>query len=227
MTTKLDYYDILGILVPGILLMCWIPVCFPGTICLVEFPSLPNGFDVLALTALAVFVGHVVQACASMAEPILYWTWCGRPSDRALRDGLGSRYFPPETARRIREKLEPAVGPEATASSMFLFAMHRAEGASQGRVSRFNSLYAYHRGLFVLLVVATLMLLGSIFWGCAASWGGLTRLVVFGSMALLCLLAWHRTKQRAFYYVREVLLAAESRIDEAKTTTTSVRKEGS
>lgn len=216
MSTKLDYYDILGILLPGVLLLCWTLVCFPDLGQLGKGSVLPTGFDVLALTVLSIFAGHVVQAVASIFEPLLYASWKGRPSDRALTEGLGNRYLPKETARRIRTKLEEAVESSATEHSIFLFAMQQAQSPKDTRASRFNSIYAYHRGLLLSLVCAIPIFAASALWGAVATWSSSLRLTTSVLLVLLTFLFWHRAKQRAYYFVRETLLTAEQVLDSTK-----------
>ncbi len=214
MVQKFDYYDLLGIVVPGTLLICWVPVCFPQITSLFHSIGFPEAFAVLALIALAFLVGQLVQAVASIIEPLLYWTWGGRPSDRALRVGLG-RYLPSETASRVRACLERAVQSDADDHSLFLFAIQRSDAAGVGRASRFNCLYAYHRGLFVLMLAATLLFGGSIQWGAASQLGGGLPWVFVAVLVGLSGLVWHRAKQRAMYYVREVLLSAERALEQS------------
>ena len=217
-TDKLDYYDLLGSLIPGILLVTWVPICFPDTMKTFGAARFPEAFTVVAALAAAIFFGQIVQALGSVVEPVLYWSWRGRPSDRALSSGLG-RYFPSDAALRIRAKLTARVGPEASNGSLFLYAMQLSDAAQIGRSARFNGLYAYHRSLMVLTLIGILMTLASRFsgqmatWSCWHAWG----LVL--AMCLLALLAWHRARQRAFYYVREVLLTAEKVMDERKLET--------
>lgn len=85
---KFEFYDILGILVPGVLLAYVFLVCFPGAAALVP-PKMSDALNTIAFSAMAIFVGQLVQAVASMLEGPLYKTWGGRPSERALRSGLG------------------------------------------------------------------------------------------------------------------------------------------
>lgn len=212
MTDKIDIYDTIGILVPGILLVCIIPVAFPNVVSWVAPAKLPDTFAFIGLVALSFFLGNLMQALASAVEPFLYWTWGGRPSERALREGLGDRFFPPDSAKRIRTKLVEAVGNKASDRSLFLFAMQRAESCGSVRVSRFNALYGYHRLLFVLTGLSLGLFVFS-FWGGLAA--RLTWQANFASITLLLLLLilfWHRARQRGYYYVREVLLCAEQNI---------------
>jgi len=215
MHDKFNYYDLLSMLVPGTLLVGSVPFLFPSITSPASHVGIPDAFVVVLLTAVAVFLGQAVQAVASLVEPVLYWTWRGRPSDRALENGI-PRYLPADAAKRIRRKLQQWVGSDATNHALFLFAMQQADGADVGRARRFNSLYAYHRGLVVLLVILMVMLSLSAKWGRAAAWDWGTQLASFAALALLVLLMWHRARQRANYYVREVLHIAERLYEEWK-----------
>jgi hypothetical protein len=168
-----------------------------------------EAIGVIVFLAAAFFAGQVVQALGSIVEKPLFWTWGGEPSARALQDGLGRRYLPQDAAVRIKAKLSAEVGPAATDRSLFLYAMQCTDSAGVGRAPRFNSLYAYHRALFVLVLTMALLLLASFKWGSAAGWPASTQNIVLYGLICLILLVWHRAKQRAFYYVREVLLTAE------------------
>ncbi len=208
MTDKLDIYDLLGVVVPGTLTVLLAMVLFPALPARVAAMKLPDGFVVVGWVALSVFAGHVVQAVASLAEPILHWSWGGSPAERALSKGLGKRYLPTDAAGRLRGKLVAAVGADASDTSLFHFAMQRTEGS--GRGARFNYLYAYHRTLCILSVIATIIL--PVVAHRSSSWTVVLQVAVFA--VLVSVLMWHRAKQRSFYYVREVLLTAERLLDE-------------
>jgi len=219
MNEKLDIYDILSTLVLGILAVCWIPICFPDLLA-IKAPKYPDAFAVLALSASALFAGQLIQAMASSLEPLLYQTFGGRPSDIALDKGLGDRYLSAKTATRVKEKLKVAIGEdEADNQRIFFFAMQKSEGAGIGRAARFNGLYAYHRGLLVLMLFVICALLASAQWGAAASWPASQTVPLYMVSIALLVLFWFRAKQRAYYYVREVLLTAERVVDEKIATT--------
>jgi hypothetical protein len=213
LTEKFDFYDILGIFVPGVLALCLLVIAFPDIVTLAPNVAFPEAFLVLALTAAALFLGQLIQSLSSLLEPLLNWTWGGSASNRALTTGLGDRYLPRETGKRIREKLSGRVGSGASNRSLFLFAMQLAETSTNPRVGKFNGLYAYHRALCILMLVATILGLGSMKWGGAAFWPTSTKTTVLSVEILLLVLTWYRAKQRGFYYVREVLFSAERTID--------------
>jgi len=213
MTAKLDLYDILSALVPGLILVSWIPVCFPVLLA-IPAPHFPDAFAVLALTAVALALGQLVQALASAIEPVLNWSWGGRPSELALKKGLGDRYLPHVAAQRIRESLAAAMGGEPSERHIFLYAMNQTDSAGHGRAARFNELYAYHRSLLVLALLLAVALAASATWGSAATLNVGVRRAAVGGFVLLVPLVWQRTRQRAYYYVREVLLTAERGVDQ-------------
>ncbi len=78
MTNKIDFYDILGFLIPGTLLVCWVPICFPSISSMASALKFPSAFAVIALTALSVMLGHLMQAVEeSIIEPAIQRTWGG------------------------------------------------------------------------------------------------------------------------------------------------------
>src|SRR5215213_3020257 len=105
MIERFEYYDLLGVAVPGVLLAYWIPVCFPAVTRVLGTSDLPEAVDVIGFAAVAIFLGHLLQAIASSLEELLYRSWGGTPSDRALTVGLGGRYISAATGTRIREQL--------------------------------------------------------------------------------------------------------------------------
>lgn len=212
MFEKFEIYDVLGVLVPGVLVVCSVPLAFPFVAQGIGGTPLPEGFSLIGLTAAGVFAGFLVQAIASVAETLLFWTWGGRPSERALDKGLGDRYLPAASGARIRARLSAVAEPNASSRSLFLIAMQRAESCGSARVSRFNALYAYHRALVVLAALALVLFVVSFHGGLASRLSPRQDAWIIVILALLLVLFWHRTKQRGFYYVREVLLCAEKHL---------------
>ena len=213
MTEKFEIYDVIGVLVPGTLMVCVVPIFFRAFIPLVWGVKFPDAFAVIALTALAILAGHFIQAVASLIEPAVYKTWGGRPSDNVFTAGLGDRYLTLALAKKLREKLAAAYGASLDDRSIFQKAMQRAEDAG-GRVPRFNALYAYHRAVLTLTAMVIVLFLLSFFGGLARSLSWCKNVIILVSLALFLLLAWHRAKQRGIYYVKEVLLRAEHALEE-------------
>jgi hypothetical protein len=222
MADKFDYYDILSTIVPGTIMLCWIPICF-SSLLTVKGPKYPDAFAVLALTILALLIGQIIDAIASLFEPLLFRTFGGKPSDLLLSaqglDGKYAFYMGGDALKRIKAKLVQAVGLEASDSSLFQYAIQRTDAVNAGRVSRFNSLYAYHRSLVILLVLLLSLFVISLRLGTATTWTPLGAFLLIMALAAILLLAWKRAKQRAFYYAREVLYTIERVLDEKAPAT--------
>ena len=213
MVEKFEFYDVLGILVPGTLMVALTLIFFPALSASAINVKFPDGFAVICLVALSVFAGNLVQAISSLIEPIVDRTWGGRMSEQGLLHGFGDRYLPTDTVSRIRGKLASILGSNVPNRSLFLFAMQKAETSENSRVARFNALYAYNRAILCLTLIAVGLLGLSMACGVAAYWSAYERAIALGVGVLLLLITWNRTRQRAIYYVREVLLTAERIID--------------
>lgn len=209
MLEKIDYYDALGVLLPGTLMVAWVPICFP-TILLIRVPEYPDLFVGLVLVALAIVVGQLVQAIASMLEPLLWATWGGMHSHRAMKGQL-PRCLPTAEVERIKVRLAAYARGNTSDGALFRCAMQLADGAAVGRVAKFNALYAYHRNLAATgFLCLALFIASAAFHGAAA---GLSRgMVIAGTAAAVAVTAilWNRARQRSMYYVTEVLMTAEN-----------------
>jgi hypothetical protein len=220
MVEKFEIYDLLGIIVPGTLLIGLTLILFPVLSAPASNVKLPEGFTVICLVALSVFAGNLVQAISSLIEPLIENTWGGRMSEKGLSRGLGDRYLPTDTAARIRNKLVSVLGTNSKDRSLFLFALQKAETGENPRVGRFNALYAYHRAILCLTLMTFALLTFSMVCGLAVSWSPSEKSVALAALILLLFITWNRTRQRAIYYVREVLLTAERVMDDRQTPAT-------
>jgi hypothetical protein len=86
-----------------------------------------------------------------------------------LKEGI-PHYLPGDSAKRIKVKLQQCVAGDASDHALFLLAILQADGADAGRARQFNALYAYHRGLVVLLGITMGLLVLSLRWGRLATW---------------------------------------------------------
>lgn len=219
MVEKLDVYDLLSTLVLGAILMTWVPMWFPE-ILHIETPEYPDEFKVVVLVCLALIVGNVIHALANLAIRIAEGRTGKPPTEIALERGLG-RYFPIDTAHRIKSKLRSIVGEKASDRSLTLYAIQRTDAAGVGRVARFNGLYAFHTGFAVALAIMLVVFLASMIWGSAREMGIIGRILMIAGLLSLTVLILYRAKQRAYYYASELFLTVERVIDEgaeAKST---------
>lgn len=212
MLDKFDFYDLMSSLVPGVLLIALTGVLFPQIRDRLV-PDSDGAFAVIALTALAVFVGQLLVAVGSMVESLLFLTWGGKPSEVALTKGLGDRYMPKSRGQRIRAKLLSLSEPDASNASLFLKAMTMARASGNGLAERFNALYAYQRTLVVLVLAAFALITASRSCGVLSGVSGCKFWLGFCVLTAVLLICWQRAKQRAYYFVREVLMSAEREID--------------
>ncbi len=207
MVEKLNFYDLVGVLIPGVIMTAVLPLLFPKIVAFLPLSFFPEAFSVIILVGVAFFFGQVIQAFGSLAEPLLFWTWGGRPSESII-SGKAISYLPKDSATRIDCALKKAIGRDAAKRSVFLYAIQLSLSVPS-RSQRFQGLYAYHRSLLVTSLSMGALTAMSAKWGSFAGMGHVGLAVVFGSLLLLCFLLWHRTRQRAYYHAREVLLAAE------------------
>lgn len=216
---KFDVYDFLGSLVPGLVAIGMIFAALWWTGNRIQVPTMPHGVPVLLLTAAGFVLGQVIQALGSLIQPFYYWTWRGRPSDQAFK-GQSKQISSAQITRikkRLASYIEADAGQALTDHEAFLAALSLCTHKALGRVQRFNSLYAYHRGLTTLLLISTIATLGIIYSvepNPPAAWP----ILLFQIVATFLL--WFRTKQRASYFVNEVLqmadleLALQCRLDD-------------
>ncbi len=216
MTDKFELYDVLAILVPGILVTYICVFCFPNVLSLV--PKMGDTLNALAFTALGILIGQIVQALSSSLEPLLFKSWGGKPSTLALTNGLGERYWSAAEAKRVRAKLTSNLGADASTEALFRLAMQLAEKKGSIRATKFNALYAYHRALIVLSLIALFVTEASAFVGTLSTRPKSTLVLLVIPVTAMFLLFWNRCRQRAFYYVREILQVAENAVDDAKVT---------
>ncbi len=208
MTSKLNYYDVLGVLLPGVLILgvlIWVLPINPED----TLDGVPGSFLTLILTGFALVIGQVVQGVGSLIEPLLFLSWGGTPSDQLLSESrFGKHFLPAASSKRIRDKLKNKIL-KGENHDFFLYALTLA-GGEKGRVGVFNGLYAHHRGLLVGSLLTIVIVLCR--WSSEQIASFRCELLLLA--VLMTLIFWWRTRARAYYFAREVLLAAEQALDE-------------
>jgi hypothetical protein len=191
-----------------------------------DWPFGTTSFAGIALgIAVAYTIGHVVASLGSMMGRMYYSTWGGKPAYRvfvgrvprdfsydrfeessALRAYYGIEYAPETMKRRDRVNTD-----KHNAEKLLTRARILVADESQGRLDAFQAALAFHRSLMTaaLLIVFVMALLAGLTYldnGDVDSWLGVA---FIGLLAFtLFIIEWRRARQRAYYYVFEVIDAA-------------------
>lgn len=209
MQEKFDYYDLLGHVIPGLVLIGAIYLLFYWFGTEVKIPAFSGAVGVLVVLGIAIFSGNLLQALSSLLEPFYFWTWGGKPSDKLLagKSPRLSEMYISLLKETIKDHLQLVKGEinqidyELEDRDVFLHCLTLCNQKSLGRVNRFNSLYAYHRALTtlsLLLLIVTIVALIKISVPVGAIW------VISGEI-VITLILWNRTRQRGYYFAEEVL----------------------
>jgi len=179
-------YDILSSLVPGFLLL------------IVVFDLLNIAFNkdlMIPYTAIAFLLGFINNTIASWLEDVYFLTWGGKPSDQLLegKDIWKVKFYHAAKVKILLVAQTDNTNP--TNDELFSIAMRKSNGVNT-RVDDFNAMYAFSRALLTTVLIATIFLIIKHYY----DWR------YYVTIPLLFLI-WFRTKQRAYYYSREVLNA--------------------
>ena len=187
-------YDILTVLVQGVLVT--------GTALFLYSPNSLEEANGLYLTAIAFFIGYLINALGSWLEGSYRWLVGGKPSSTIFHPQKGKEYSGAGKVRfyqvDIVSKLlcndcnvEEVKGNE---EMLFSHAMHIAERSDNKRIQDFSATYAMSRS-FLTAAIALMLLIIARFPCCWYSYLSIIIVVV-------CLF---RFRDSNYYYVREVL----------------------
>lgn len=191
---KLQAYEVLSQLLPGY---------FVYAIVLVLFPNWNLSLDALPSVGLAFFLGFFTNGLGSIMEGLYFSLWGGKPSRNLLMGkGIKGIYLSEweQIRRRLTEDFQGKL-PEAAdrqSDALFGVAMRHVAKTEDTRIGQFNGTYALARS-----VLTSVLLLGAIgFWSEVAQenvW------VYTGAFLGLLFLTAYRTRQRGYYFAKEVL----------------------
>ena len=180
-------YDILAALIPGFLVL----------LALLDFFELKFNQDyVIAYTAIAFLIGFMVNALSSWLEDFYYLTWGGKPSDKLL-DGKNIwkvKFYDHGKVKEILRKKSEKSNPSN--DNLFAIAMRYSNSQKDSRVQDFNANYAFARVLLTAMLLVTIALISTHY----QDWK------YYAVLIPILIIIWIRCKQRAYYYVREVLI---------------------
>ncbi|MBG8556104.1 hypothetical protein [Hymenobacter guriensis] len=179
-------YDVLSKLLPGGILFS---VVLLGQL----VPKSDRLTDVLSLVIMYL-VGYFVDAAASSIEPLLFTLMGGRPSTRLIQDQYQGRHQLSRLAVLVQHVQLTYPEQFADRSLWFDLLARTVNQKAPPRVTTFQEAYAFARNLSISLCLSLpLIQLAFHSWYLAAA------------VACLCFLALRRTKERAYYYVREII----------------------
>lgn len=215
MLEKLDIYGLIGVVVPGAILLGASALCLVDCVNAAYMAPLPDFIVGVVGVAALFYLGHAIQAVASLVEPILFWTWGGKPSELVLRDASKTtKRIPSDIATRVSAGIRAKYN-NASDSAVFLHAMHVCKQQSGARVHLFNSHYAFHRAMLVTLAMTAVLVLGAHLCGNPTLFSLPVTISAEAILVALVALEWGRAKSAAYYYVREVLVEADAALANA------------
>jgi hypothetical protein len=182
-------YEVISHLVPGYIIIFLLRGQFG-----IEIKDMGS----LVFLALAYGIGFIIQTLASWAEDLLYLTWGGKPSNQLLngKDMWKVKFYSCKKSKELLEKEAFENGlTNLTTDGLFEIAMRNVYAQKYDRVNNFNAIYAFSRSLTLAFFVSVVLVL--------LSQSSNIKLVII--LLIVTLVSWYRTKQRGFYYAREVL----------------------
>lgn len=150
-----DFYEFVGLIVPGVLVLVGTGVLWPGsTVSGILLPTTTAAIVINLVSAYA--VGHLVQAVANLLESLYWRSWGGMPTDWTItRPERAVRHSAKDDAIRasgFNGKIEDV----KTWRSVLASARARVYDLKKdGRISIFNGSYSLFRGLSVCGLVFT------------------------------------------------------------------------
>lgn len=187
-------YDILAMLVQGILVT--------GTALFLFYPDCLNGANSLYLTAVAFFIGYIINALGSWLEEFYRWLVGGKPSTTIFHPKKGKNY---SGSGRVRFYQVDIVSQllckdcnvdevKGNEEILFSHAKNIAEKSDNKRIHEFNATYAMSRSFLTAAII--LMFLIIVRYPCC--WYSYLSIII----VVVCLF---RFRDCNYYYVREVL----------------------
>lgn len=215
-------YDVLSSLIPGtmvlgvLLLTGWI-MNVDAENWMTQLSAFKDFSGIITSIFLVIsyVTGYIIHAMGSWIEPILWFTWKGRPSELLLKNKtkrLGLVGVDAILKHLVKYAIERGIvidkQEELTQSeyrSLFqvakTLAYTKAEGSIKERMAEFNNSYIFARNI---LISVFLTLLSSFHW----VWNGIIEWWWILALIVLQILLWYRCRDKAIYYSREILTAA-------------------
>lgn len=183
-------YDILSKLITG-LLVSFVIIKF-----YIPSVDLGNLGEVIFITSMAYIVGFFIDTFSSWLEPLFYFTWGGKPSDRFLSGAGTWKVKVPSHIEEIKNYLRGLINnSDISDKELFGIALRKVKS---DRITDFQNLYAFSRSLLTSFIILFFCLIPQ-FYCC---W------LFYVLSFILILVLWLRAKQRAYYFVKEVIVSS-------------------
>lgn len=187
-------YDILTMLVQGVLVI--------GTALFLYFPNSLEGANGLYLTAVAFFVGYIINALGSWLEGAYRWLLGGKPSTVIFHPKKGKKYSGTGRVRFYQVDLVSQLllndceveGVNGYEEMLFVMAKNATEKSDNKRIQDFNATYAMSRSFLTAAIILMFLIIAR--YPCC--WYSYLSVVI----VVICLF---RFRDYNYYYVREVL----------------------
>jgi len=196
---KADFklYDLVSKIIPGFIIYEILNILY-GT-------YLPE-ISILPQIALAYFIGFFIDAVSGWLEDLIYFrSWNGKPSDNLL-NGDGMKYIKFHEDIKATKELNKITGNEnSTNDELFEVAERIALSESESRIHDLAASYSFARSILTTFLIIVIILLISVVRICSTY----NNAVFYISLSVCLILAfgtWYRAKERAYYYVKEVLM---------------------
>ena len=209
MIDKFDIYDIVTSLLHGTLFLGASFVLFPQAINNVRPLDISEVVMSAMFISVAYFLGQAITSISSLLQPFLFLTWGGMPSKIVFGGGFPEKYLSADLIGLAKKALQKSSDVKLSDAALFSKAMGIARKAEGSLSERHNQMYAYNRTTLCNLILLLGLFIASCFHGSCREFGWTAIAATLICIAFLLLLHWYRAKQRAFYYVREVLIVAE------------------
>ena len=209
MLEKIEIYDAITSLLHGTVFIIVSFVLFPQLMNVISPLEVSQIVTSIGFISIAFFVGQIIISVSSLMQPFLFWTWGGMPSKQAFDGKLSDKYLPSDMIQLARAALQKLSQTKLSDTALFCKAMSIARKAEGSLSECHNQMYAYNRAAFCNLILISGLFAMSCLYGICKSFGSGRIISIATGFFLLLLLHWYRAKQRAFYYVREVLVVAE------------------
>jgi hypothetical protein len=178
-------YDIISLLIPGYLLLYII----------VNSSNIPaNNDSIIFSTAIAFVLGFIISTLSSWLEIFYYFTWGGKPSDKILngKNVWKVKFYKSKEAKELLLKETSNESPSN--DELFTIALSYIN-EKDSRVENLSAYYSFSRSLLTTMIISLIVLIAT---------NNLNQIYFFILFPLLIII-WLRSKQRGYYYAREVL----------------------